>query len=75
MDGRIAEQRDFSADTRSSGVVLALGGTILKGAVDAIAAELPDGASPRRLVEEADAIAGRGATPLALRFDDRAIAA
>jgi K+-transporting ATPase ATPase B chain len=73
MDSRIAEQRDFSADTRSSGVVLALGGTVLKGAVDAIAGELPDGL-PRALVEEADAIAGRGATPLALRFDHRAIA-
>jgi K+-transporting ATPase ATPase B chain len=73
IDSRVAEQRDFSADTRSSGVVLALGGTVLKGAVDAIAAQLPDGL-PRALVEAADAIAGRGATPLALRFDHRAIA-
>jgi K+-transporting ATPase ATPase B chain len=72
MDGRIAEQRDFTAETRSSGVVLALGGVVLKGAVDAIARELPNGL-PGRLVEESDAIAGRGATPLALRMDDRPI--
>jgi K+-transporting ATPase ATPase B chain len=73
MAGRIAEQRDFTAETRSSGVVLALGGVILKGAVDAIARELPDGL-PGPLVSESDAIAGRGATPLALRMDDRPIA-
>jgi potassium-transporting ATPase ATP-binding subunit len=72
MDGRIAEQRDFTAETRSSGVVLALGGVVLKGAVDAIARELPNGL-PGRLVDESDAIAGRGATPLALRMDDRPI--
>ena len=38
LDARIAEQRDFSAETRTSGVVLADGTTILKGAVDAIGA-------------------------------------
>ena len=54
---RIAEQRDFTADTRSSGVVLDDGRLVLKGAVDAIAGDLPDGLAPA-LVEEADAIAG-----------------
>ena len=72
MDGRIAEQRDFTAETRSSGVVLALGGVVLKGAVDAIARDLPEGL-PSALRAESDAIAARGATPLALRFDGRAI--
>ena len=72
MDARIAEQRDFSAETRSSGVVLALGGVVLKGAVDAIARDLPDGL-PSAMVREADTIAGRGATPLAIRFDARVI--
>ena len=73
LDGRIAEQRDFSADTRSSGVVLATGGVVLKGAVDAIARDLPRGLPPT-LVAEAEAIAGRGATPLAVRLDERPIA-
>ncbi len=69
MSLRIAEQRDFSAETRSSGVVLALGGgVVLKGAVDAIAAELPDGL-PAALDQESEAVAGRGATPLVLRFN------
>jgi K+-transporting ATPase ATPase B chain len=72
MNDRIAEQRDFSADTRSSGVVLAEGGVVLKGAVDAVARDLPDGLPPA-IIAEADAIAGRGATPLAIRFDARPI--
>jgi K+-transporting ATPase ATPase B chain len=54
-------------------VVLASGGVVLKGAVDAIARDLPGGL-PQPLVEEAAAIAGRGATPLAVRVDDRAVA-
>ncbi|HEX5148992.1 MAG TPA: potassium-transporting ATPase subunit KdpB, partial [Candidatus Limnocylindrales bacterium] len=72
LDARIAQQRDFSADTRSSGVVLADGGLLLKGAVDAVARELPDGL-PDAIVREADAVAGRGATPLAIRLDARPI--
>ena len=72
LDERIAEQRDFSADTRSSGAVLIDGSLLLKGAVDAIARDLPAGLDPA-LVAEADAIAGRGATPLALRLDERPI--
>ena len=41
---------------------------VLKGAVDAIAADL-DGAMPAEMVAESEAIAGRGATPLAIRRD------
>jgi potassium-transporting ATPase ATP-binding subunit len=72
LDARIAEQRDFTAETRSSGVVTTTGELVLKGAVDAIAADLPGGL-PAALAEEADAIAGRGATPLALRHDACAV--
>jgi potassium-transporting ATPase ATP-binding subunit len=72
LDARIAEQRDFTAETRSSGVVLVGGRVVLKGAVDAIASEL-SGGLPRRLIEASDEIAARGATPLALRVDDRPI--
>jgi K+-transporting ATPase ATPase B chain len=72
MVARIAEQRDFTAETRSSGVVIDGGCVVLKGAVDAIAAGLPGGLPPA-LVTESDAIASRGATPLALRADDRPI--
>ena len=70
---RIVEQRDFTAGTRSSGVVLDDGRLVLKGAVDAIAGDLPGGLAPS-LRAEADAIAARGATPLALRLDERPIA-
>ena len=66
LDAQIAEQRDFSAETRSSGVLLADGSLILKGAVDAIARDL-DGATPPEVLAESDAIARRGATPLAVR--------
>jgi K+-transporting ATPase ATPase B chain len=68
LTGRIAEQRDFTAETRSSGVVLSDGVLVLKGAVDAIARDL-DGAMPPEVLAESDAIAARGATPLALRRD------
>ena len=61
----IAEVRDFSAETRASGVVLTDGTVLRKGAVDAITAGL-DGRVPPELLAETDAIAGRGATPLAL---------
>ncbi len=43
LGARIAEQRDFAANTRSSGVVLDDGRLVLKGAVDAIAGDLPGG--------------------------------
>ena len=72
LDARIAEQRDFTAETRSSGAVLTDGSILLKGAVDAIAHDLPAGLPPV-LAAEADAIAARGATPLALRLDERPV--
>jgi K+-transporting ATPase ATPase B chain len=45
---------------------------VLKGAVDSIARHLPDGL-PAAIIAESDAIAARGATPLAVRYDQRAI--
>ena len=73
LDARIAEQRDFSAETRSSGVILTDGGELLKGAVDAIAASLPGGL-PAPIAAEADGVAARGATPLVLRHGTAPIA-
>jgi potassium-transporting ATPase ATP-binding subunit len=73
LDARITEQRDFTAETRSSGVVLTGGDELLKGAVDAITASLPDGL-PASLAAESDGVAARGATPLALRRGTRPIA-
>ncbi|HXG39776.1 MAG TPA: potassium-transporting ATPase subunit KdpB [Candidatus Limnocylindrales bacterium] len=68
LESRIVEEQPFSAQTRSSGVRLASGTRILKGAVDAIARDL-DGRMPAELVAQSQAIAARGATPLALRQD------
>ena len=45
---------------------------ILKGAVDAIGADL-DGAMPAEVLAETDAIADLGATPLAIRSDGRVL--
>jgi K+-transporting ATPase ATPase B chain len=68
LDATIAEEQPFTAETRTSGVRLASGTRVLKGAVDAIAADL-DGPLPAEVTAESDAIAGRGATPLAIRRD------
>ena len=68
IDALIAEERAFSAETRTSGVRLLSGTLVLKGAVDAIADDL-DGPLPADMQAQTDAIAGRGATPLALRRD------
>jgi K+-transporting ATPase ATPase B chain len=73
LEAGIGEVRDFTAETRSSGVVLAAGRVVLKGAVDAIARDLPHGL-PTDLLAASDAVAARGATPLALRRDGEAIA-
>jgi K+-transporting ATPase ATPase B chain len=64
----IAEEIPFRAETRTSGVGTADGRLILKGAVDAIGADL-DGALPPELLAETEAVADRGATPLAIRSD------
>ncbi|MFN8622526.1 MAG: potassium-transporting ATPase subunit KdpB [Chloroflexota bacterium] len=70
----IAEVIPFSAERRTSGVVLREGTRVLKGAVDAIVAA-DGGAQPVTPLAElralTDEIAGLGATPLAVRSGDR----
>ncbi|MGD0019735.1 MAG: potassium-transporting ATPase subunit KdpB [Candidatus Limnocylindrales bacterium] len=56
----------FSAESRTSGVILADGTVVLKGAVDAIVAAL-DGEAPPEMRTLSDEIASLGATPLAIR--------
>jgi len=68
LQSRIVEEQPFSAETRTSGVRLADGVAVLKGAVDAIGRDL-DGRMPAEVLAESDAVASRGATPLALRHD------
>ena len=68
----IAEEIPFRAETRSSGVRTSAGALILKGAVDAIAADL-NGSMPAELLEATDRLADQGATPLALRGDGRVL--
>ncbi len=70
LAARISEEIPFRAETRTSGVRTTDGGLILKGAVDAIAAEL-EGGMPPELAEATDRIADQGATPLAIRRDGR----
>ena len=62
----IATVVPFSAESRTSGVILADGTVVLKGAVDAIAAAL-DVAAPPEMQPLADEISSLGATPLAIR--------
>ena len=66
----IATVVPFSAESRTSGVILADGTVVLKGAVDAIVAEL-DQEAPPELKTLADEISSLGATPLAIRRDGR----
>ncbi|HEY7828837.1 MAG TPA: potassium-transporting ATPase subunit KdpB, partial [Candidatus Limnocylindrales bacterium] len=68
----IAEDIPFRAETRSSGVRLANGQLVLKGAVDAIEHDL-DADLPPIIREETDRLADAGATPLAIRQDGRII--
>jgi K+-transporting ATPase ATPase B chain len=68
LNSLILEELPFSAETRTSGVLTQGGAWILKGAVDAIGRDL-DGTMPTAVIAESEAIAGRGATPLALRQD------
>jgi potassium-transporting ATPase ATP-binding subunit len=62
----IATVVPFSAESRTSGVILTDGTVILKGAVDAIVAAL-DAAAPPEMQTLADEISSLGATPLAIR--------
>ncbi len=71
----VAEVVPFSAESRTSGVILVDGTVVLKGAVDAIRAAL-DGEAPAVLDELesiSNAIASLGATPLAIRRNGRAL--
>jgi K+-transporting ATPase ATPase B chain len=68
----VAEVVPFSAESRTSGVILADGTVVLKGAVDAIRAAL-EGEIPPELATVSDEIAGLGATPLAIRRNGRAL--
>jgi K+-transporting ATPase ATPase B chain len=72
LSQQIDEEIPFRAETRTSGVRTASGQLILKGAVDAIAAQL-DSALPVELQTATDQIADRGATPLAIRSEGRAL--
>jgi K+-transporting ATPase ATPase B chain len=62
----IATVVPFSAESRTSGVILADGTVVLKGAVDAIVAAL-DADAPSELQTLSDEISSLGATPLAIR--------
>ncbi len=66
---RITEDIPFRAETRTSGVRTSTG-VILKGAVDAITAVV-GGSLPPDALALTDAIADRGATPLAIAADGR----
>ena len=66
----IVEDIPFRAETRTSGVRLASGEVVLKGAVDAIEHDL-DAALPPIIRDETDRLSDAGATPLALRKDGR----
>ncbi len=72
LAGDVVEFMPFRAETRTSGVRLSSGETVLKGAVDAISARL-DGSLPDEVSETTDRIADAGATPLAMRRDGRPI--
>ena len=68
----VAQVIPFSAQSRTSGVILVDGTVVLKGAVDAIEAAL-DEAAPEELKALSDEIAGLGATPLAIRRNGTAL--
>jgi K+-transporting ATPase ATPase B chain len=68
----IAEEIPFRAETRTSGVRTVAGSLVLKGAVDAIAADL-EGPMPPELEAMGNEIADAGATPLAIRCDGRGL--
>ncbi len=72
LTGTITEEIPFRAETRTSGVKLANGDVVLKGAVDAIEHDL-DAALPPIIREETDRLSDAGATPLAMRRNGRII--
>ena len=66
----VASVVPFSAESRTSGVILEDGTVVLKGAVDAIVAAL-DAEPPAELQTLSDEISSLGATPLAIRRNGR----
>jgi potassium-transporting ATPase ATP-binding subunit len=70
LGATIAEDMPFTAETRTSGARTKDGKTYLKGAVDAIAANV-EGGLPTELSEASDRIGDAGATPLAVTVDGR----
>ena len=72
LTATIAEDIPFRAETRTSGVRLASGETVLKGAVDAIEHDL-DAVLPPLIRDATDQLADAGATPLAMRRDGRVV--
>jgi K+-transporting ATPase ATPase B chain len=66
----VASVVPFSAESRTSGVILEDGTVVLKGAVDAIVAAL-DNDPPPELKVLSDEISSLGATPLAIRRNGR----
>jgi potassium-transporting ATPase ATP-binding subunit len=71
LSAQIAEEIPFSAETRTSGVKMTDGTTVLKGAVDAIAKKV--GSLPAEIVAGSDRIADLGATPLVLESEARVL--
>ena len=69
LDATIVEEIPFRAETRTSGVRVTSGTTILKGAVDAIDAKV--GGLAEEVKAEADRIADLGATPLIIESEGR----
>ncbi len=69
-EAKVATVVPFSAESRTSGVILADGTVVLKGAVDAIVAAL-DVKAPPELQTLSDEISSLGATPLAIRRNGR----
>jgi K+-transporting ATPase ATPase B chain len=69
-DPEIATVVPFSAESRTSGVILVDGTVVLKGAVDAIVAAVDDDPPPQ-LQALSDEISSLGATPLAIRWNGR----
>jgi K+-transporting ATPase ATPase B chain len=72
LEDTIAEEIPFKAETRTSGASTKDGKTYIKGAVDAVAAAV-EGGMPAELTAAAERSGDRGATPLALRVDNRVL--
>jgi len=72
LRAQIVETIPFTAEARASGVRLADGSIVLKGAVDSIREGLGS-AAPAELTVVSDEVAGLGATPLAISHRGRVL--